>query len=167
MHLKIFLNRVYLPLAVTLCLGIMGCSKKEEPAPVANIGSYAFITRKASSQDTRQVSCQARAVLSSDSSFDYLDITLTTTPQPASGTEFIKLSFYKHSGQPANAYEFYESTITNSEFNGHPFINKVATLVSTSDGGFSGTFSGNFSTLVGFIYQTDYSLSSGVFTNVH
>jgi hypothetical protein len=145
-------------LATGLLLSILGCSKKKEATPVA-MGSYKL--------DGTTKNCQAKAYVSSATSgglaYDYLEVDLTTTPQPASGTEILKLYYLKPGGQPTNAYilNSLELAVNNSLYS---FGNDVSTLNATSSGGFSGTFSATASRTTSappYTYITD-----GVFTDV-
>jgi hypothetical protein len=145
-------------LATGLLLSTLGCSKKEEAAPVT-MGSYKL--------DGTTKSCQAKAYVSSATSgglaYDYLELDLTTTPQPASGAEVLKLYYLKPSGQPTNAYilNSLELSVNNNLYS---FGNNVSTLNSTTSGGFSGTFSATASrgtSAPPYTYITD-----GVFTDV-
>jgi len=145
-------------LATGLLLSTLGCSKKEEAAPTA-MGSYKL--------DGTTRSCQAKAYVSSASSgglaYDYLEVDLTTTPQPASGTEILKLYYLKPSGQPTNAYLLSSLELT-AKGGTYSFGNNVSTLNSTISGGFSGTFSATASrTTTAPPYTT---ISDGVYTDV-
>jgi hypothetical protein len=145
-------------LAATLLLSTFGCSKKEEATPVA-MGSYKL--------DGATKSCQVKAYVSSATSgglaYDYLEVDLATTPQPASGAEILKLYYVKPSGQPTNAYimNAIELSVNNSLYS---FGNNASTLNSTISGGFSGTFSATASRTTSpppYSYITD-----GVYTDV-
>jgi hypothetical protein len=75
-------------LASALLLGAPGCSKKDDPATNSGgTGSYKL--------DGTTITCQSKAYLrtatSGGMSSDYLEVDLTTTPQPASGAEALKL----------------------------------------------------------------------------
>jgi hypothetical protein len=122
-------------LAATLLLSALGCSRKDDPA-LLNTGSYKL--------DGTTINCQSKAFISSATSgglsYDYLEIDLTTTPQPASGVEVLKLYYQKPAGQPTNAYilNTLELSTKGSTFG---FANNVSRLNSTIGGGFAGTFS--------------------------
>jgi hypothetical protein len=144
-------------LATSLLLTTFGCAKKDDPAatPAVGTGSYKL--------DNTTITCQAKALTSSASSgglaYDYLEVDLTTTPQPASGPETLKLYFFKPGGQPANAFTLREITL-DTKGSSYPFSNDVTTLTSPSTSTFSGTFSATASGSVP--YRT---ITAGVFTN--
>jgi hypothetical protein len=145
-------------LATGLLLSTLGCSKKEDAAPTA-MGSYKL--------DGATRSCQAKAYVSSASSgglaYDYLEVDLTTTPQPASGAEILKLYYLKPGGQPANAYLLNSLELT-AKGGTYSFGNDASTLNTTLNGGFSGTFSATASrTTTAPPYTT---ISAGVYTDV-
>jgi hypothetical protein len=143
-------------LATGLLLSTLGCSKKDDPA-ILSQGSYKL--------DGTTITCQSKAFVSSATSgglsYDYLLVDLTTTPQPASGPETLKLYYQKPAGQPTNAYIL--STIELSTKGGtFGFMSTVSTLNTTLGGGFSGTFSATaFRTGTQPPYST---ISDGVFT---
>ncbi|TGE07612.1 hypothetical protein [Hymenobacter fodinae] len=143
-------------LNVLLLLSVAGCTKKEEaePKPTA---SYQI--------NDQLVNCQVSTTHESNGGYDYLEIHLTSSPQPSSGPEVLKLYFYKLSGQPVAAYELADIVLYDSANpKGAPFDNDEAILTQAADGSFSGTFQGRRSVLVGFVNQKDYVLSAGVFS---
>jgi hypothetical protein len=151
-------------LAATLLLGTLACSKKEDPAAASvGTGSYKL--------DAALINCQAKAYPSSATSggltYDYLEIDLTTTPQPANGAETLKLYFFKQGGQPSTAYRlndiaFFTKGNTTSPYY---FANDVTTLTPTSNGGFSGSFSAKASNPVGGSAGPYQAITAGVFTD--
>ena len=145
-----------LPLATGLLLSTPGCSKKDDPKPTANIGSYV--------SDGQRVSCTATADLFNNGTSDYLTLELTTTPQPPAGREQLRLLYSKSPSDPASAYELLQmQQLTNGTIS--TLYNAGAyTLTPNSDGSFSGTFSsGRKFPNPGITAPT---LTSGVFTNV-
>jgi len=150
-------------LLATACLLFtsFGCAKKDDPAaPTTGTGSYKL--------DNTTINCQARALTSSASSgglaYDYLQVALTTTPQPASGAETLKLYFVKQSGQPTNAYALTDISL-ETKGSTYAFANDVTTLTSPGSGVFSGTFSATASTFGGTASGPYRTITAGVFTN--
>lgn len=161
-----FLTRLLLS-ATFLLLGA-GCTKKTDPQPAVGTGSYQLATYQHvdGHRESRQVGGEARTVVTSDTGYDYLEVWLTTTPQPASGPETLKLHFHKPLQRPSSAYEFVEMVVYNSIWpKGRAFENEAVTLVAGPDGSFSGTFSGSTTELAGFNVQKDFNLTNGIFTN--
>lgn len=156
MRLPFFLN---LLLAFVL-LSATACSnkKQDDPTPTPT-GSYRL--------NGNLVNCQVRADYSSAAGYDYLDIYLDTTPQPAGGTETMRLAFYKASSRPNTDYEIGDIIIYDSAHpQGTPFLDDAAAIAPTTNGGFSGTFSGQRSIATGTIYQQNFVLTAGVFADV-
>jgi hypothetical protein len=91
-------------ITVTLLMCTLGCSKKDNPAATQPtiMASYmlngALINWTASSQVSSQV-------VTSGLGTDYLTLTLTTTPQPATGVQRLQLTYTKSTGQPLTAYQ--------------------------------------------------------------
>ncbi|MGI4863058.1 MAG: hypothetical protein ACRYFZ_03990 [Janthinobacterium lividum] len=149
-----------LPLAAgLLLLGTLGCSKKEEEAEPIGTGSYKL--------DGRTINCQAQAYLSTGtnaggSPYDYLEVQLTTTPQPASGPEVLHLYLGRPSVYPNSTYWLTSLELRNSANpSGMPFGRDNSTLSTGSNNRFSGTFAARN------IYYTTTLISDGVFTNAH
>jgi hypothetical protein len=161
MHLRLLTTPV---LAIGLLFSTLACSKKDDPAAASvGTGSYKL--------DGTTITCQAKAYPSSATSggltYDYLEIDLTTTPQPASGTETLKLFFFKQGGQPSNAYQLNDFALFTKGNTTSPyyFANDVTTLTATN-GGFSGTFSAKASSPAGGTAPGPYtSITAGVFTD--
>ena len=151
-------------LATSLLLSTLACSKKEDPAATSiGTGSYKL--------DGATIACQAKAYPSSATSggltYDYLEIDLTTTPQPASGAETLKLFFFKQGGQSSNAYRLNDFALFTKGNTTSPyyFANDVTTLT-TTNGSFSGTFSARASSPVGGTAPGPYTaITAGVFTD--
>lgn len=160
-------------LATALLLSTLGCHNTDTIPPHATgSGSYQLNSRQLTGGQTtnRPVSAAAKAVSSSDSGYDYLEVQLNTAPQPASGAEILTLYFSKPVGQPATAYQLDDIVLYGNaqlQSQGSPqrsaFANDVATIAPT-EGGFTGTFSGSLSVATGFIQQTDYTLTDGTFS---
>jgi hypothetical protein len=142
--------------ATGLLLSTLGCSKKDDPA-TSNIGSYLY--------DGQLINCTATADIYSDAGADFLTLNLKTTPPATTRPETLRLIFRKDASEPASAYvllqmqQFADGSIIGLS-NPDTF-----TLVPTSTGGFSGTFSSvSQYTNPGL---TPHSFTSGVFTDVH
>ncbi|SNC77538.1 hypothetical protein SAMN06265337_4124 [Hymenobacter gelipurpurascens] len=155
-------------LATTLLLSIGGCAKKEVPAPVKATSRYTLRTKQIGTGQvtSRQVTAQAHVVASSDTGYDFIEVQLATTPQPASGVEMLTLYFSKPSGQPSTAFTLDDIVqYDNTWPKGLPFENDAATLTLTSPGSYSGTFSGTRGQPTGgFVTSTYVTLEAGVFT---
>lgn len=153
-----------MPFAATaLLLSTLGCSKKDDSvASPGGTGSYKL--------DGNTITCQPKAYTNTTTSgglsFDYLEIDLTTTPQPASGAETLKLYFYKQTGQPNNAYTLTDiSFFTKGSMSPYYFANDVTTL-SSGGNSFSGTFSAKAINPVGSTTPGPYiAITNGVFTD--
>jgi hypothetical protein len=150
-------------LATTLLLSTLGCSKKDDPAAASvGTGSYKL--------DATTITCQAKAYPSSATSggltYDYLEIDLTTTPQPASGAETLKLYFFKQGGQSSSAYQLNDIALFTKGNTTSPyyFANQVTTLT-PNNGGFSGSFSGQASNPIGGVPGPYTAITAGVFTD--
>jgi hypothetical protein len=147
-------------LTAGLLLSTLGCSKKEETAPAAT-GSYKI--------DGVLKTCQAQAVVNTVSGglqpYNELKITLSTTPAPASGAEFMVLSFIKQQNQPPNSYQLQQlGYFTNGGSSGTLYNNDVTTLQESS-GSYSGTFSGT-SAPINSSTSPPHTLTAGEFSNV-
>lgn len=151
-------------MAATLLLSTLGCSKKDDPTTTSgNTSSYKL--------DGTTITCQSKAYASSATSggltTDYLEIHLTTTPQPTSGAETLKLYYYKQSGQAASAYALIDASLfTKGGTSQYYFTNYITTISATSGGGFSGTFSAKYSSPAGGTAPGPYvAITDGVFTD--
>jgi hypothetical protein len=149
--------------AATLLLSTLGCSKKEDAQPTASTASYKL--------DGATITCQSKAYTSSATSggltTDYLQIHLTTTPEPASGTETLKLYYARQSGQGASSYVLTDATLFRE--GGKPkyyFATYTTTLSATSGGGFSGTFAAKNGSPAGTPPTgTNVAITDGTFTD--
>ena len=147
--------------AATLLLSTLGCSKKEDatPTPASNTASYKL--------GGVVHTCEAAAYTSSSGGTtptDMLSLTLLTTPEPASGKEYAILYFTKATGQPTSAYQMSSiGYFTKGSSTGVLYSNNVTSVKQTSGGGFSGTFTGTFSSTSG---QGGSAITEGVFTDV-
>jgi hypothetical protein len=160
MHLRLLTTPL---LAIGLLFSTLGCSKKDDPAAASvGTGSYKL--------DGTTITCQAKAYPSSATSggltYDYLEIDLTTTPQPTSGAETLKLFFFKQGGQSSNAYQLNDLALFTKGNTASPyyFANDVTTLTSTT-GGFSGTFSAKTSNPAGGNAGPYTAITAGAFTD--
>ena len=149
-------------LAVLLLTSVLGCSKKDDPAsPVLNVGSYKL--------DGKTITCQAKASRSVYSGgvtpFDYMDIYLTTIPEPASGQQSLHLTYYRPTPaavyQLSTAYLFDKGSLSLT----CAFNSTAATATIASDGSFSGTFAAQEDGKSG--NPAPYTvITAGSFTNV-
>lgn len=150
-------------IAATLLLSAPGCSKKDEPAP-NNTGSYKL--------DGIQRNCSAetygRSLVSLGYNLEELTVYLTTTPQPASGFEALKVIFTKVAGQADTTYRcshiyFYnngEKRFPAGEFDTYESVKSPLTITGNNE--ISGVFFGR-----AVIGQLSYgSIREGVFTRV-
>jgi hypothetical protein len=146
------------PLVTTvLLLSTLGCSKKQDaPTPEVNTASYIMAGQSKT--------CQAAAALSSTAGQDYLSLSLTTTPQPTSGPEWLSIGFAKSTGQPTSAYQLQQIYFYTNKRLSITFPDAVATVTSASNGSISGTFSADGYNPIYAAYFTN--LKKGVFTNV-
>jgi len=155
-----------LVLATTLLLSTLGCSKKQGPVPEpVGTGSYQL--------DGSLRTCEAKITTSTtkamggNQNYDYLNVRLTTLPQPPSGAETFVLYFYKLAGQSSSAYQVFnmELYVKNGVF-ASTFTNDVTTITPTADGGFSGTFSAKVPPPTAGTAPPAYAaITNGVFTN--
>ena len=145
--------------ATELLLSTVGCSKKDDPGakPTANTGRYL--------SDGRLVTCTATVDLYTNAGRNFLTVDLTTTPQPAGGKETLRLIYIKDPSEPVSAYLLAQMQLFNSGAISVLYNAAAFTLIPTSRGGFSGTFSS------GTQYPnpgiTPHNFTSGVFTDVH
>jgi hypothetical protein len=150
-------------LAAPLLLSTLGCSKKDDPvASSTGTASYQL--------DAATITCQAKTYASTATSggltYDYLEVDLTTTPQPTTGPELLKLFFFKEGGQPNTAYRLNDlSLLTKGSTYPYYFANQVTTITPTSSGGFSGTFTAKASSPVGGSPGPYSTITAGIFTN--
>jgi hypothetical protein len=151
------------PVAATFLLSTLACSKNSEPAPTGAIGSYQL--------DNATVICQATASVTTATSggisIDYLTIDLFTNPQPATGPQLLHLYFVKPNVQNNNTYTLSDITfMPTSSSLPYAFSVDGASLTTTSNGGFSGTFSGKIFKPGGIAPGPYTTITSGTFTNV-
>ncbi|RZJ91158.1 MAG: hypothetical protein EOO60_08265 [Hymenobacter sp.] len=124
------------PLAAgLLLLSTLGCSKKDEPTPIPT-GGYTV--------DGRTVKCTATCTQTATSAGTHLlVVTLTTSPQPASGPETLALTFVKPVSDPMQNYAAgpfqWSTTTVHGPITGI-YVGNTATLSITSSGGISGSF---------------------------
>jgi len=146
-------------LAATLLLSTLGCSKKEDAKPTTNTGSY-----KINGQlKTCQVATQASLTANTQ---NYLSVQLTTTPQPANGSEVLHVDFMKNESAPFSAYHVQAIWLFHNGMASLLFSNEAATLTSTSSG-----LSGTFSSVGNYTYPSGSGaplpdITDGIFTNV-
>lgn len=68
---------------------------------------------------------------------------LTTVPQPASGAEYLELSYFKDGGQLASAYQPVNSAVLWVRSHGYRYtFQNVAISLSPTGTGFSGSYAG-------------------------
>ena len=143
-------------------LAAAGCGQKNDPGPAPDkiaVGSYKI--------DGRTVTCRVTATvtpayyLGGRYPYDALEVTLVTTPQPATGYEEMYLNYEKSPGQPNTAYKAQRLVLTDFAHSpGVAFPTDGVTLRETGRGGFSGTFSGKVGN------SAPPVITEGVFTNV-
>ncbi len=161
MNLRLFPTPL---LAATLLLSTLGCAKKDDPAtPAAGTGSYKL--------DGTAKSCRAAASLSAGSigsqRYDFLDLSLTTTPQPGAGAETLILHLYKVPGAAASTYQLNNLGLyTKGNSPPYTFAGTAFALTATSEGGVSGTFSAVVSAASSSIPGPYTTLAAGIFTDV-
>ena len=162
--------------AATLLLSTLGCSKKDAATP-SNSGSYKLDGVLRSCTATAYI----RTVPTSSYSIDILTVYLTTTPQPTSGEENLKVIFIKRSGQADTAYHYdymYLYTKGETVFPAATYTSDLyaikSPITSTSNNGVSAIFAGSWLTN-GSPTGTGYpvnslpayrKISDGVFTDV-
>jgi hypothetical protein len=130
-------------LATTFLVSTTGCTKKEDAPPTSPpiTGSYKL--------DNRTITCQAVTASGnaagngqSGQGPDFVNVTLTTTPEPTDGAEILQLNYSRPN--PGAAYQLYTlyfytkgSLTATWDFSG-----TSGALTPKSSGGFSGTFTG-------------------------
>jgi hypothetical protein len=153
--------------ALILVLSTLGCSKKDDatPDPIVVNGSYKL--------DGVLKSCQVKAdttTFSTDPlhSFEQLQLSLITVPQPASGKESVSLVLTKPQGQARSAYFVTGMSYTPDGSNtGYMYNTASCTVTTTNSGGFSGTFSGKNIGFDGKPYSSlTPTITDGVFTEL-
>jgi len=159
------LRSLTIPLAATLLLSTLGCSKKEDATPATTWGNGNY------KLDGISRNCTVKATLTNFASngnrpaYDYLQLFLPT--ENATSQEYLLLEFNKLASQPATAYTLvtmaYFPTGTGT---GTLYDNDVTTLAATSNGSFSGTFSGKITTTTSGT-TTTHTITNGTFTGVH
>ena len=152
MHLRLLLS-------AALLFSTLGCSKKEDPAPPPatsvgrNEGHYVY--------NGRPSDCTATALVQSSIGVDVLTIVLTTTPQPATGPEALRLIFRKDSNRPVSGYTPVQlHRVVNGMVEASYGVTSWS-VTSSPSGGYSGTFSSNNSYL-----PIPVSFTDGTFTDV-
>ena len=151
------------PLVAATLLSTLGCSKQDDATPV-NTGSYKL--------DGVLRNCKAETYsdLATSNGYTYkrLTVYLTTTPQPASGAEALKVIFYKVASQADTSYrcsDVHLYTKGDLVFPACSFVTYPSSqpvITSAHNASISGTFSATSIT-----YPSTYaSVSEGVFTNV-
>lgn len=149
-------------LAFVLLLSTLGCATKEDPTPATTFGTGSYRL------DGISRNCIVQAVVTTSGTspaYDNLKLLLTTENSPSQ--EYLLLEFNKLPSQPNAAY----TLITMAYFptgsgTGTLYNNDVTTLMATSEGSFSGTFSGrNVTTTSGTVVT--HTLAAGTFTGAH
>jgi hypothetical protein len=141
--------RQYLPttllIASNLLVSTIGCTKKEDtpptPALLSATGSYKL--------DNRTITCQtvagggyAYGSGHTGLDYDFINVTLTTTPVPADGAEILQLNYSRP--RAGAAYQLYTLTYytKGSLTPVGDFSGITGTVTPKSRGGFTGTFTG-------------------------
>jgi len=146
-------------LFLVLLLSVLGCTKKDGPAPSVGTGSYNLDSRMITSQATADTLTASGGGTTSV----FLNILLTETPSKQNDTQYFHIGFVKSAGQPNTAYRLIMLSTDKINQLGTVYNNNVkVTLSETSKGVYSGTFSGNFSSL----NLPSSTVTDGVFTNV-
>jgi hypothetical protein len=147
-----------------LLLGIVGCSKKEDPTPDPgpNTASY-VVDGRAMKVGVAQAYFQGPGNAGTD---DRLTIKLyTSITGPGVGTETVTLIFNKLPGTAESTYQVQLLHLTQGLGQVYYFYttNVAATVKKTSSGGYSGAFSGVSPATTAYASST---LTQGVFTDV-
>ena len=146
--------------AVGLLLSTLACSKKA--ADPTSTGSYKL--------DGVLVNCQAQArtytkqIASNVPLEDYVEVDLTTTPQPASGAQVLRLVFHKQVQNSTYIFDginFYTNGNRTSDY----YLSINGGITPTS-GSFSGTFESEIIQAGGSYSGPFFHVTEGVFTNV-
>jgi len=125
--------------AATLFVSTLACSRREDPNPDPT--PTAGYTR-----NTRNVTCNAVGVHTVVNNVDFLVVTLTTTPQPASGPEIVTIKFAKFPNEPIGNYQAMSSDLTTTTATGGLVTSYGTTAGSVRAGSASGKVSGGFAT---------------------
>jgi len=149
--------------AIVSLISTLSCSKQKDPTPATTFGTGSY------KLDGISRNCQVQAIVVTSSTApasDNLKLLLTTENSPSQ--EYLLLEFNKLSSQPNAAY----TLITMAYFPvgsgyGTLYDNDVTTLMATSDGSFSGTFSGKTTTTVASGATVQHTIAAGTFTGVH
>lgn len=159
------LRLLAIPLAATLLLSTLGCSKKEDPAAkVENTASYML--------DGQTKTCVASQIVSSQSPMDYLTIRLTTVPQPSDGPETLDIRLWRRTDGSGGDYDFMPVTggmllNTNNGAHQYGYFYTSATRTFAGDRSVSGTFAGENVTPTGpGTYTVNHTITADIFTNV-
>lgn len=125
--------------AVGLLLSTQGCIK--DPAPVFGTGSYQLngVIKRC------DVQSNVTYPVVSNQPYDRLDITLSTTPEPATGPENVTLTFTKGRAQPTTTYQ-----LTDMNYQATSGVSATYPLstvhLQEAKGNYAGTFAGTSST---------------------
>lgn len=87
-------------LVPVLLLALNSCSKKDA-VEAKNVASYTL--------DGQTKNCLLTQTASTQTSFDYITLSLTTTPQPSSGPEVLELKLWRISSPPNASYDFMDN----------------------------------------------------------
>ena len=136
------MHKLLLLPALALLLVPLGCAKKDDatPAPAAGMARYTLdgVTR----------TCQASSATPPNTGFpglDLLNLTLVTTPEPASGKEYAVLYFTKATGRPVREYQMAAMTYFSPGSKvSTAYYSNATSITQTDAGGYSGTFDSAF-----------------------
>jgi hypothetical protein len=148
-------------LATGLLLSTLGCSKKEEPTPdPIGTGSYKLdgVLRTC---EVRVFDDAPKVVTSSSLYYNYMEVQLTTVPQPQNGAQDLVLYFYKKAAEPDNYYRLFYVKLYENNVHVASFSSDGATF-STAASGFSCVFSAKLIPIGSYL-----AITNGVFTNAH
>jgi hypothetical protein len=94
-------------------------------------------------------------------SYDILEVVLTTVPQPATGSEILYVNFYGSSGETKASHFFLQGcTLVRNGSEYTIYAPHTYTLTSTAGGGYSGSFAGTVNT------PSKSTISGGIFTDL-
>lgn len=153
-------------LILSFLAGTLGCTKKDDATPSKPVidGSYQL--------DSKTIPCgvaasggYANGSGRSGLDYDYVDLTIRTEPEPATGVELLQLNYSRPN--PGEPYKFSSAVYfyTNGSSKPTEFGGTTGTLTVNRDGTVSGTFAAQVRNYGGT--PSPYSaITAGTFTNV-
>lgn len=157
--------RTLLPTFLLLTGLLLGGCKKDDPQPPQATSSASYVF------DGQARTCAATQTTSTAAGYDLLVITLTTTPQPASGPEVLTMSLRKPTGQPASAYAYVPVGSLLLQAGGttqpYPITHRSPLPTFNGDGSVSGTFEGEVLAMISSgTVTTIHTVKAGTYANV-